>query len=230
MLVEQAPGRVQQGHALGGLRGHVGQPHRLLELLARRRHGDHRLQRHRGHRRHQRQLEGLLTGGATQADDRLVDETDDLPHVVLAIALVRQRPVAQRAPGTLGQLQRLGWVGADGDLVQHPRDVVVERLKFRLPARLHVVLVPGGVGVVLRAPPIHGLSRHPGHLQTRVMAAASHGHGEHHPILDPGELAVADKHPAVPQEDAEQRRLLSGDGSGTGHAQQDNETRQRTHG
>jgi hypothetical protein len=59
--------------------------------------------------------------------------------------------------------------------------------------------------------------------------AAANGHREDDAVIDTRELAVTHEHPAVPQEDAKERRICRRYGRGVCHAHQEDESRQRFH-
>jgi hypothetical protein len=72
VLVHHRQRALQQRDAIGGVRRHAGEPQHLIELLALRRHAEHRLERHGRRRRHERQVE---VGGAAAARRLAIDSS-----------------------------------------------------------------------------------------------------------------------------------------------------------
>ena len=185
-------------------------PDDLIEKLTRTRHVEERFERHLRHGCDKRQLERANTSGDTQIGDGFVQETDNLANVGLTVTKMRRWPLDERRPGLHGGLQRRGLIRAEGDFVEHPRDLAAETRKICLTAHGGILLVSRGRGVTIRAWPIDRRGRNRDEMESWLLVGAADRHRKDDTVVEPRELAVTHERRAVREENATQRRCRRG--------------------
>ena len=166
-LVQDHERRLEHGHAVVGALGQVGDRERVVDLLGQRRHAEHRLEGHVGRLGREGQGEVPLAGQGPQRADGLVDDHQDVAHVVGPVAIVRAGPVGQRRLGLFGDLPRARRLGGHRDLVEHGRHIALEVLEISWAARVRVALAPCRGAVALGTGPVDCVLRQAHHLQAR---------------------------------------------------------------
>ena len=153
----------------------------------------------------QRQVELLGAGRRPEIRDRIVDQLQDLLHVRGAIVVVARGPLGEPPAGFERQAQPPGVVGGLPHFVEETGDFAAQLRKVVFAPGLGVTRRAQRDRVVLGADPIHAIG-----AQRNQFGGfgAVDGQAADDVRVQPGVLAQAGDDRAIPEKQAEQRRLV----------------------